>query len=207
MESNIEKNNTIKNFIKAELSGWTKFEQILIPLIIIIVVSISISVNDTKIATMHAFFGIFATILAGKGKISCYVLGTLGVLCYAWLSYKNALWGTLALQLLYYLPMEFIGIFAWKDHLKKDTKDVKKTKLSNKQRWIIGVGSVVVSLILSLILAHFNDKFPVPDAFVTVLPIVAFYLTVRRCIEQWIVWTIEFGLSHLWMEEIFSQHF
>ena len=191
----MKSNNAIKDFIKAEFSGWSKFEKILVPLILVVVTSLSISANDTKVATIHAIFGILATILAGKGKISCYILGTIGVLCYSYLAFKNALWGTLALQLLYYLPMEFIGIFAWKNHLKEDTKEVKKTKLSTKERWIIGLGSCFTAIILGFILIYFNDKFPFPDAFVTVLPVVAFYLTVKRCIEQWVVWTIVNGIN------------
>ena len=79
----------IKQFIIKEFSGWSKFEKFLIPVILIVVTLLSVSVNDTKVATVHAFFGILATILAGKGKISCYILGTVGVLCYAYLSFKN----------------------------------------------------------------------------------------------------------------------
>ena len=185
----------IKQFIIKEFSGWSRFEQILIPLILLFVTGLSISANDTKVATVHAIFGILATILAGKGKISCYVLGTIGVLCYSYLSFTNALWGTFALQVLYYLPMEFIGIFAWKNHLKKETQEVRKTRLSNKQRWLIGIGATGLSIILGIILMFYNDKFPFPDAFVTVLPIIAFYLTVKRCIEQWIVWSLVNGIN------------
>ena len=185
----------IKQFFKTELSGWSQREKIIIPIILVIVISLSLSVNDSKIATFHAIFGILATILAGKGKISCYIIGTFGVLCYSWLSFQNALWGTLALQLLYYLPMEFIGIYAWKDHLKEDTKEVIKTKLSVKQRWFYAISVTVISVILGFILSYFNDKFPFADAFATVLPILAFYLTVKRCIEQWIVWSIVNGIN------------
>ena len=192
------------NFIRKELSGWTKFEKILVPFILILVTSLSVFANDTKVATVHAFFGILATILAGKGKISCYILGTIGVLCYSYLSFKNALWGTFALQTFYYLPMEFIGIYAWKNHLKEDTKEVKKTKLSLKERWIISLGAILVLLILGIILTYLNDKFPFPDAFVTVLPILAFYLTVKRCIEQWIVWTIVNGINIIMWLVIFQ---
>ena len=191
-------------FIKKELSGWSYFEKILIPIILIIVTGLSIYANDTKISTVHAFFGILATVLAGKGKISCYVFGLIGVLCYSYLSFKNALWGTFALQTFYYLPMEFIGIYAWKGHLKEDTKEVKKTKLSNKERWIITIGAVITSLILGIILMYFNDKFPFPDAFVTILPILAFYLTVKRCIEQWIVWTIVNAINIIMWLVIFT---
>lgn len=185
----------ISNFIKAELSGWSDKEKIMYSLIILIVIGLSLSINDSRVAMLHAIFGILATILAGKGKISCYIIGTFGVLCYSYLAWKNALWGTLGLQLLYYLPMEFIGIYYWKEHLKEDTKEVKKTKLSTKERWLTGIGAVLVSVILGFLLMLWKDKFPFPDAFVTVLPIIAFYLTVKRCIEQWVVWTIVNGIN------------
>ncbi len=185
----------IKEFIKKEFSGWSDFEKVLIPFILVVVTGLSIYANDTKVATVHAFFGILATILAGKGKISCYILGTIGVICYSYLSFKNALWGTFILQTFYYLPMEFIGIFAWKNHLKQDTKEVKKTKLSKKERVFISLGACFTSIILGFVLMYFNDKFPFPDAFVTILPILAFYLTVKRCIEQWVVWTIVNGIN------------
>ena len=180
----------IRDFLKAEVSGWSNVEKVLIPFILLVVIGFSINAGDTKVATFHAIFGILSTILAGKGKISCYILGTVGVLCYSWLSWKNALWGTLILQIFYYLPMEFVGIFAWKNHLKEDTKEVKKRALSNKERWVIGVSSIIVAGVLGVVLNYFNDKFPFPDAFVTVLPVAAFYLTVKRCIEQWVVWSI-----------------
>ena len=198
-------NEKIKNFIKAELSGWSDKEKISYSIIILIVLAISLSINDSRIAILHAIFGILATILAGKGKISCYIIGTLGVLCYSYIAWKNALWGTLGLQLLYYLPMEFIGIYYWKDHLKEDTKEVKKTSLSVKERWLTGIGAVLASVILGVILMLLNDKFPLPDAFVTVLPIIAFYLTVKRCIEQWIVWTIVNGINIVMWLVIFVQ--
>lgn len=188
-------NNTIKNFIKAEFSGWSKFEAILIPFILTTVIILSINANDHKIATLHAFFGILATILAGKGKISCYPIGIIGVFCYSYLAFKNALWGSLLLHILYYIPMNIIGIFAWKNHLKEDTKEVKKTKLTPKERILFTLLATIISIILGIILIYLNDKYPFPDAFVTILPILAFILTIKRCFEQWIVWTIVNGIN------------
>ena len=195
----------IKNFINAELSGWSDREKIIYSLILIVVILLSLSINDSRIAMLHAIFGILATILAGKGKISCYIIGTFGVLCYSYLAWKNALWGTLGLQLLYYLPMEFIGIYYWKDHLKEDTKEVKKTNLSTKERCLIGIGAILISIVLGVILMFWNDKFPFADALVTVLPIIAFYLTVKRCIEQWVVWTIVNSINIIMWLIIFIQ--
>ena len=54
----------IKEFIKKELSGWTKCEQIIIPLVLIGVVILSICAKDSKIVTIYSIFGILSTIFA-----------------------------------------------------------------------------------------------------------------------------------------------
>ena len=106
-------------FIKKELQGWGKFEKIIFPSEIIFIAFISVYMKDNKIALISAICGICATILAGKGKISCYFFGIISNICYGYISFKNAFWGNLGLNLLYYLPMQFVGIANWKNNLKK----------------------------------------------------------------------------------------
>ena len=62
-------------FTKKELSGWGKYERIIFPLEILLIILISIYMNDNKVALVSAVCGICYTILAGKGKISCYFFG------------------------------------------------------------------------------------------------------------------------------------
>ena len=125
----------LKEFIKTELSGWGKYERIIFPLVLVSIIIISFIINDSKIALISAICGISYTILAGKGKISCYLFGLMGTMCYAYISYKNQLYGNLSLYMLYYLPMQVIGIFKWKKHLNKNTGVINKTKLSNKENF------------------------------------------------------------------------
>lgn len=195
----------IVDFLKKEFSGWTNFEKLLIPIILVLVVGLSIYANDSIIVTIHAFFGIMATITAGKGKISCYFLGIIGAICYSYISLKNALWGTFLLQTFYYLPMDFIGIFAWKKHLKEESKEVIKTKLSVLNRWIYSLVTIFFTIILGFILMFYNDKFPFLDSIATVFPILAFYLVVKRCFEQWIIWSIVNAVNIIIWLKIYSQ--
>lgn len=190
----------IKTFLKKELTGWTKSEICLLSLILILVICVSLHSQDSIIATLSAVFGLTYTIIAGKGKISCYFFGILGTSLYAYLSFKNALYGNFILYLFYYFPMEIVGILAWKKHLKKDTNEIKKTFLKNKERIFLFALTLIFSSILGFILKYFNDKFPFIDAFVTVASILGMYLTVKRCIEQWIVWTIvNFLCALMWI--------
>ena len=101
----------ITEFIKKELSGWGKIERVVFPLEILLIIILSVLIGDSKIALVSAVCGISYSILAGKGKISCYIFGLSGTLCYAYLALKNNLFGNLAWYVLYYFPMEIIGIF------------------------------------------------------------------------------------------------
>ena len=191
----------LKEFIQSELKGWGKAERIIFPLEIALIIILSFLINDSKIALVSAICGISYTIFAGKGKISCYAFGLCGTLCYSYLSFVNNLFGNLALYMLYYLPMQIVGIFRWKKHLKKDSGEIIKTKLSVKERLIYLILTIIISLAVSFILKYTGDASPFIDGTTTVFSILGMLLTVKRCIEQWYVWILVNGLSALmWIE-------
>lgn len=191
----------LKEFIQSELKGWGKAERIVFPLEILLIIVLSFLINDSKIALVSAICGILYTIFAGKGKISCYAFGLCGTLCYSYLSFVNNLFGNLALYMLYYLPMQIVGIFRWKKHLKKDSGEIIKTKLSVKERLIYLILTIIISLAVSFILKYTGDASPFIDGTTTVFSILGMLLTVKRCIEQWYVWIMVNGLSALmWIE-------
>lgn len=185
----------VLEFIKKELAGWGKYEKIIFPLEIVLIILLSVYMKDDKIALLSAICGISYTILAGKGKISCYFFGLCGTMCYAYLSFKNQLFGNLGLYLFYYFPMQIIGIFKWKKHLKKESNEIIKTKLNNKERVLYTTAAVVLSAVLYFGLKHFHDQSPLIDSVTSVLSVIGLILTVKRCIEQWYVWFIVNGLS------------
>lgn len=187
----------LTEFVKKELNGWKKIEIIGLFTVLTLILINAIIVKDNPIAVISAFCGILYTIIAGKGKISCYFFGLSGSWCYVWLSFLNSLWGNMLLYLCYYIPMQILGIFKWKKHLKKDTKEIVKTRLSNKNRIILLFIGVLGSIITSIILHYFHDKSPIADGITTFLSVLGMYLTVRRAIEQWVVWMIVNGISAL----------
>lgn len=179
---------SIVKLIKSEFSGFSKKEKIVFPLILLLTVIISILIKDNKIALISALCGMSYTILAGKGKVSCYFIGIIGTFCYSYLSFINQFWGNLCLYLFYYLPMEIIGIFKWKKHLKKDTQEIVKTKLSKKERYIYSFLIVMGSFIGALLIKFMGGSNPIIDSITTIMSIVGQILTVKRCVEQWYVW-------------------
>lgn len=191
----------IVEFIKGELSGWGKYERVLFPLEILLIILISFLIDDCKIALISAVCGISYTILAGKGKISCYIFGLTGTMCYAYLAFQNALYGNLILYMFYYFPMQILGIFKWKKHLKRDTQEIVKTKLKPDERIIYTILAILFSIILSFVLKKTGDATPFIDAVTTVFSVLGLILTVKRCIEQWYVWFVVNVLSvFMWIE-------
>ena len=93
----------ITELIKKELSGWQPFEIIGLAVVLVMILTNIFILKDSPAAVINAICGILYTIIAGKGKISCYFFGLMGSGCYIFLSFENALWGNMLLYLLYFV--------------------------------------------------------------------------------------------------------
>lgn len=187
--------NKIKNFIQKELSGWSKLEIVILIFSISIVCLSCAVMYDRKLAAISALCGILYTIIAGKGKISAFIFGIIGTLACAVLSYKVALYGNFALHLFYFFPMEIIGIINWKKHLEQKKQEIIKTKLLPNELITLVFVFCALEAIIYLILLKVGDIAPAIDSTMCTLSLLGMYLTVKRCIEQWGVWTVANFLS------------
>ena len=176
-------------------SKFKYFELLGLGIVYFIIIFNLIFLKDSLIAAFSAFFGITYTFLAGKGNPKCYLFGIAGSGLYGWLAFTNALWGNLCLYMLYYIPMQIIGFIKWNQHLKEDKKEIIKNSLVRKERILISIITFILCAISIYILYQINDKSPIIDGLTTILSIVGMYLTVKRAIEQWIVWIVVNGLT------------
>ena len=183
------------DFLKAEIKSLSIFERIFFLCAITIILITSILTKDNKLALISSICGICYTILAGKGKIYCYFIGMIGTFCYSYLSFKNAFYGNFLLYFCYYLPMEIIGIFKWKKHLKTNSSEIIKSSLSKKERIIYTSLTILTTIVFAYALFLIGDKNPIIDAIATIFSITGMLLTVKRCIEQWYIWIIVNALS------------
>lgn len=141
------------------------------------------------IGVISAFTGILYTMLAGKGKTLCYIFGIVNTILYGWISYKSGIYGDMTLNWCYYLPMMFVGLYAWSRHTEAASGGVYRRKLTVFQRMrIIGMTGLGW-LTLWFLLDCFNGSSPILDSATTALSIAATILGVMRCFEQWIFWT------------------
>lgn len=195
----------ITEFIRKELTGWKKPEIIGLVFVLSLIIINALVVKDSIISVISAICGILYTIIAGKGKISCYLFGLAGSGFYCRLSFQSALWGNLILYACYYIPMQIIGFFKWKKHLQSATNEIIKTQLSKRDRITFSLITICACLAVILTLKQLNDTNPIFDGITSIVSIAGMYLTVRRCIEQWIAWMIVNFLSALmWINIIFQ---
>ena len=177
--------------------NWKNYEYIGICLVYFILIMNALIFKDSLIAVFSAFFGITYTMLAGKGNPRCYLFGLAGSVLYSWLALTNALWGNLCLYFLYYIPMQIIGFFKWNQHLKENTNEIIKSKLSKKELIALMSLTFVACVICIVVLYQMHDRSPIIDGITTIFSIVGMYLTVKRALEQWVVWIIVNGLTSI----------
>ncbi len=192
--------NTVKNFILGELSGWKKSEALWFGFCVFSTLAISLYLRDTSVGVAASLTGTCYTLLAGKGKISCYLFGVVNTLLYSLVSYQNRLYGEVMLNLLCYFPMMFAGFICWKRNLGRDSI-IRKTSLNAEERLIYLAATLLGVVIYALILKKMGDSQPVIDSLTTVLSVTAMVLTVKRCSDQWLLWLAVNALSvYMWFK-------
>lgn len=181
----------ISDYIKTELYTWKKSEIMVLFGILSVIIINALIVHDGVIPLISALCGILYTFIAGKGKIYCYFFGLCGTGLYSYLALRNALYGNFFLYLCYYFPMQIIGIFEWNKHLKKDENTIEKTRMNNTERvYLSGISLLLCVIVSYIILFLLKGAQPVFDGVTTTLSVIGMYLTVKRKIEQWIIWMI-----------------
>ena len=152
------------------------------------IAGLSLYWRDSPIAIVAAVTGMMYTILAGKGKSACFLFGLVNTPIYAYLSFRQGFYGDFALNV-YYFAMMFAGLRAWMAH-KSDSEEegICRTCLDLKGRLKLLMVCSAASLALFALLKFLGGSRPLCDAMTTVLSVAAMYLTVRRAIEEWVLW-------------------
>lgn len=195
----------LKAFIKQESLSWSKLELLFTACVLTIIFVCTLFTKNSLAAVISAVFGLIYVVSAGKGKIYCYIAGIIGTLCGAYVTFEVALYGNFALHLFYYFPMEVLGIFMWKKHLNKKTNEIYRTSLSKIGSLCMYLFLIIGTYLTYILFLRIHDASPLADAAITILSITAMLLAVKRCIEQWVVWTISNILSILMWFQVFMQ--
>jgi len=179
------------NYLSNYFKDWNLFEKIWLGLSTLIILALSYHWHDTWYGVIASLTGIWCVVLVAKGRISNYYVGIVNVLFYAYVALQWRYYGEVMLNIGYFLPMQFVGLYIWnKNKDKKKTDSVVVKTLTNKSRIIWVIFSVVGVLIYGFILKAMGGKLPFADSTSTILSVIAMVLMAYRFLEQWVLWIV-----------------
>ena len=150
------------------------------------------------ISAFGSLMGVLCTVLAANGRLLTFLFGILDVSIYGVMCLIGTKYGNAALHLLYFLPMQFVGYFQWKNRGAHEEKKVQARRLSGKQ-WLLYGGIFLVGLVAAyFILAALDKKeaagvikwVAMADAFSMMCNILGQYLLSTAYMEQWYFWIL-----------------
>ena len=180
------------------LKDWTVFEKGWLILFTLINFYLFFAWEDSLLGLISSLTGMLCVVLVAKGKISNYYFGIIQTSTYAYISFTYGLYGEAMLNALFYLPIQFIGIYLWRKNLtdnKTIGEDVSVKRLGKKGWIYLVVISIVASIIYAFFLNAIGGQQVRLDSTAVVLSIIAQILMLRRFAEQWILWIVVNMLS------------
>ncbi len=127
-------------------------------------------------------------VLVARNSIWNWIWGILAVALYAYVFWSRSLYSSLALQVVYYLPMQFYGWWVWLRCGPKRDNDLPITQLSWPARAFWLALNIPVTFALGYGMAALGAAMSYWDAAATSLSLVAQYLLTRKWIENWALW-------------------
>lgn len=186
------------------IAGRTLFDYAFLLLGLAIQILVFCLVPDEPIMIVSGIAGIFSVILCSQGKISTFVFGFVQVVTYLVISYRQQLYGEVAINVFYFLSMIY-GVWCWRRRYRMDdtaNSASLKTRSLSIVHWIILTLVVVACSVLTGwgLSVWSNDSDPFFDAFTTVPAIPAQLLMVLGYREQWFFWfCIDVGCTIMWL--------
>ena len=145
----------------------------------------------TIINFISAVCGVICIFFTAKANISNFAFATVNTIVYAiYLVYWH-IWGTALLEILFYIPMNFVSWYFWAQHRDQEiTQKTKSKKLTLFQNGICAVVVVISALIYHTVLVKIGGEVAWFDAFTLSIGIIATILELLRYREQYIWWII-----------------
>lgn len=198
------------NQIKKFIDSLDPFEQMWLVVSTLILFGVELYFKDSFIGIVATLTGILNVVLVAKGSMINYAFGIVNTILYTIIAYQAGYGGDFVTFLFYYIPLQFIGIYAWKNHIEDDTNldDVKKMTVVQLIGSVIVliIGTYGTMLVLPMITSLFNmpiNQLPLVDAFTTFAGIFAGILMLQRYQEQWYIWIfVNIGSVIMWVTMI-----
>ena len=145
----------------------------------------------TVINFISAVCGVICIFFTARANISNFAFATVNTVVYAiYLVYWH-IWGTAALEILFYIPMNFVSWYFWAKHRDQEiTQKTKTKKLKLWQNTFCAVVIVAAACVYHMILVKIGGEVAWFDAFTLSIGIIATILELFRYREQYVWWIV-----------------
>lgn len=145
----------------------------------------------TVINFISAVCGVLCIFFTAKANISNFLFATVNTIVYAiYLVYWH-IWGTAALEIFFYIPMNFISWYYWARHRDRVlTQKTKAKRLTPVQNVVFGCIILASGIFYHSILVRLGGEVAWFDAFSLSIGIAATILELLRYREQYVWWIV-----------------
>lgn len=186
----------IIRYLKNYFKDWNLFEKSWLIIFTLINIYLFFVWQDTWIGLIASLTGMVCVVLTAKARISSFYFGLVNILAYSYVAFRSAYYGDVMLNILYFLPMTFIGIYYWKKNIKNKGKgEVKVRSLTWKKRILWFLISLLTLGVYGLFLSLLKGTLPFIDSATTIFSIIATIMLNKRLTEQWFYWIMVDVLS------------
>ena len=126
--------------------------------------------------------------LAVTQNIWTWFWGAIGVAFFGPLFFHYGLYSDAGLQILFFLPVQFLGWYWWMKKGPNANNDlpVMRMKLSTNALMVLGI--LIISGSWGYLMAQTDASFPYVDSLTTWMSVVAQVLMIKKIWESWVLW-------------------
>ncbi len=157
-----------------------------------------VTAEISPLELMAAITSLVCVYLTVKNNIWNWLWGLIGAVLYGYIFFAvTHLYANAGLQLLYFVPMQFVGYYVWLKGNPHASDALAVTALTNAERlrWCAIVLGLSVALFygLPVVVTAFAlpaQQLSLLDCFTTGLSIAAQFLQTYKKIENWVLWIV-----------------
>lgn len=176
-------------FLKSQFDTLSLRFYSLLFVLCVLLVALSIISGGGALSIIVALCGILYAFFAGEGKYVCFFFGLVYSCLYAYIAYEIGLYGDMMLNL-FYLPINLLGIFWWKTHQNQEKSKIIIASLSTRGKLLCAFVVIVLSVGYGAYLQSLDSLYPYLNSFSVVAQVVAFYLQVKRYVQNYFLVTL-----------------
>jgi nicotinamide mononucleotide transporter PnuC len=138
--------------------------------------------RESYLTLTASLVGVTSLIFNAKGNPVGQALMIVFSLLYGIISFSFAYYGEMVTYLGMTMPMALFALISWlRNPYNGNKAEVKVNSISKKEGILMGLLTIIVTVVFFFILYHFNTSNIVPSTISVTTSFVAAYLTFRRC--------------------------